>query len=712
MTPGQQDLARAAADLAARIPPPLAPLARMAYGYRWSWMPGGDELFAAIEPRRWELCGHNPVRLLQEASWRALERAAGDEELLGRAAALEAAIRADADRPAGSAEVAADRPVAFVCAEFGVHRSLPIYSGGLGVLAGDMLKQASDDAVPLVGVGLMYHQGYFRQRIDAVGRQHEYWLPTDPERLPAALVTGADGRPLTIRVPVSQDEIVAQIWRVDVGRVPLFLLDADRPENSQVARWTSGRLYVGDPQIRLAQYALLGVGSIRALDALGIEPGLVHLNEGHGALAALELAKEQIGGGVPLDHAIAEVRERVAFTTHTPVPAGNDTYPAGRALGALGAYAREIGLEDEELMRLGRTDPLDLEEDFGITQLALRTSRSANAVSRRHGRVSREMWRALWPGRAVDGVPITHVTNGVHLPTWAGPAMRELLDRHLGPQWPARAADPATWAAIAAVPARELWDVRERQRAALVAHVRERSVAERLGRGEERAYVDAAARVFDPHVLTIGFARRLATYKRLDLLVRDPRRGLRLVTGKRPVQFVLAGKAHPNDDAGKELVQRLFANRATGDPGARVVFLEDYDMALAARLVQGCDVWLNLPRPPLEASGTSGMKSAANGGLQLSVLDGWWAEGYDPERGWALSGDVDDDPAAQDARDVAELFRLLEEDVLPAFYERDDDGLPQAWLAKVRASVAALAPEFSAERMLADYGRKVYGPPA
>ena len=322
------------------------------------------------------------------------------------------------------------------------------------------------------------------------------------------------------------------------------------------------------------------------------------------------------------------------------------------------------------------------------------------------------MWRALWPGRAVDGVPITHVTNGVHLPTWAGPAMRELLDRHLGPQWPARAADPATWAAIAAVPARELWDVRERQRAALVAHVRERSVAERLGRGEERAYVDAAARVFDPHVLTIGFARRLATYKRLDLLVRDPRRGLRLVTGKRPVQFVLAGKAHPNDDAGKELVQRLFANRATGDPGARVVFLEDYDMALAARLVQGCDVWLNLPRPPLEASGTSGMKSAANGGLQLSVLDGWWAEGYDPERGWALSGDVDDDPAAQDARDVAELFRLLEEDVLPAFYERDDDGLPQAWLAKVRASVAALAPEFSAERMLADYGRKVYGPPA
>jgi glycogen phosphorylase len=711
VTLGQQDLDRAAADLAARLPPPLAPLARVAYGYRWSWMPGGDELFAAVDPRRWELCGHNPVRLLQEAPRNALERAAGDEAFTERAGELEAAIRADADRPARPGEVAPERPVAFVCAEFGVHRSLPIYSGGLGVLAGDMLKQASDDAVPLVGVGLMYRQGYFRQRINTAGRQHEYWVPTDPERLPAAVVTGADGQPVTVRVPVSQDEIVAQIWRVDVGRVPLFLLDADRPENTQVARWTSARLYVGDPQIRLAQYALLGVGAIRALDALGIEPGLVHLNEGHGALAALELAKEQIGEGVPIDRAIAEVRERVAFTTHTPVPAGNDTYPAGRALGALGAYAREIGLEDEELLRLGRTDPLDLEEDFGITQLALRTCRSANAVSRRHGGVARAMWRGLWPGRAVDGVPITHVTNGVHLPTWTGPAMRELLDRHLGPQWP-HAADPATWAALADVPARELWDVRERQRAALVAEVRERSVAERLGRGEERAYVDAAARVFDPQVLTIGFARRLATYKRLDLLVRDPQRAVRLITGKRPVQFVLAGKAHPKDDAGKGLVERLFANRLTGNLGARVVFLEDYDMALAARLVEGCDVWLNLPRPPLEASGTSGMKSAANGGLQLSVLDGWWAEGYDPARGWSLSGDVDADSGAQDTRDVAELFRLLEEEVVPAFYDRDDDGLPQAWLAKVRASVMALAPEFSAARMLVDYERKVYAPPA
>ncbi|HVP01817.1 MAG TPA: alpha-glucan family phosphorylase [Solirubrobacteraceae bacterium] len=711
MTPGQQDVARAAADLAARIPDPLAPLARVAYDYRWSWAPGGDELFAAIDPNRWERCGHNPVRLLEEASHAALERAAGDGSLIERAAALEGVMRADAERPAaGAAGITAEHPVAFVCAEFGVHRSLPIYSGGLGVLAGDILKQASDDAFPLIGVGLMYHQGYFRQRVDALGRQHEYWVPTDPERLPAALVTGDDGQALTVSLPVDEDELVAQIWRVDVGRVPLFLLDADRPENSQVVRWTSGRLYIGDPQTRLAQYALLGVGAVRALAALGIEPGVVHLNEGHGALAALELAKEQIGAGVDLDDALEEARRLVVFTTHTPVPAGNDAYPPATALGALGGYAHEIGLEDEDLVRLGRTDPADPDEDFGITQLALRTSRAANAVSRRHGAVARQMWRGLWPGRAVDGVPITHVTNGVHLPTWVGPEMRELFDRHLGPEWTTRSADPEVWAPLADVPAEELWDVRQRQRAVLVDELRERSVADRLGRGEDRDYAQAAARVFDPEALTIGFARRLATYKRLDLLVADPARALRLINGRRRVQIVLAGKAHPKDEAGKQLVERLFSNRAVGDPGARVVFLDDYDMGLAARLVQGCDVWLNLPRPPLEASGTSGMKSAVNGGLQLSVLDGWWAEGFDPERGWALSGDIDEDHEAADAAVAAELFRVLEEEAVPAFYDRFDDGLPHAWLAKVRASVQALAGEFSAARMLADYERKVYAP--
>lgn len=713
MYPGHADVARAADDLAARLPPPLAALGRLAYQYSWSWLPGGEALFASIDPDRWERCGYDPVRLLNEAPRVSLERAASDPAVLESLAALDALVTADLERsPLELGNVDAEHPVAFVCAEFGVHRSLPIYSGGLGALAGDILKQASDDAFPLIGVGLLYGQGYFRQRVDAGGRQQEYWVDTDPARLPAALVTGDDGSPLKIAVLANQETIAAQIWRVDVGRVPLYLLDADLPENSLVARWTTGRLYVGDPQIRLAQYTLLGVGAVRALDALGIDPAVLHLNEGHGAFAALELAREEIGNGTPLDRALDQARQRIAFTTHTPVPAGNDSYPAARAIAALGSYAREIGLEDEELLRLGRTDPLNFEEEFGITQLALRTSRSANAVSRRHGSVSRAMWRGLWPGRSVEGVPITHITNGAHLPTWVGGPMREVLDRFLGPEWPARAADPATWAPLADIPAAELWEARQRQRASLITYVRERSIKDRLGRGQERGYVAASADVFDPAALTIGFARRLATYKRLDLLVRDAERAVRLFSGDRPVQLLLAGKAHPSDEGGKELVQRLFAEPAAADPATRVVFLDDYDLSSAARLVQGCDVWLNLPRPPLEASGTSGMKSAFNGGLQFSVLDGWWAEGYDPKFGWALSGDVQDDHAAQDNEHASELYRLMEEEVIPAFYNRDDAGIPQAWIDRVRASMMALSPAFSAARMVRDYERKVYSGPA
>jgi len=709
MYPGHEDLARSAADLASRLPESLAPLAHIAYNYAWSWVPGGDDTFESIDPERWRRTGYDPVRLLGEVSGPTLARAAADPAIIDRVNALDAAVRARLDRPSIEVgQVEAEHPVAFVCAEFGVHRSLPVYSGGLGALAGDILKQASDDAFPMVGVGLMYGEGYFRQRLNASGRQLEYWVDTDPARVPAALVTGADGAPVKISVLANQETVTAQIWRVDVGRVPLYLLDADLPENSIVARWTTGRLYVGDPQIRLAQYALLGIGTVRALAAMGITPSVFHLNEGHGALAALELAREAIGNGDPLDRALETVRQRVVFTTHTPVPAGNDSYPASRAIGALGAYAREIGLEDEELLRLGRTDPLNFDEEFGITQLALRTSRAANAVSRRHGSVSREMWRGLWPGRSVEGVPISHVTNGAHVPTWLGDPMRELLDRYLSDGWIERAADPVTWAPLADAPASELWAVRQQQRAFLIKYVRERSVLERLSRGQERAYVEAATDVFEPEALTVGFARRLATYKRLDLLVRDHERGLGLFSGDRPVQLLLAGKAHPSDEEGKHLVERLFSEREAGNPRTRVIFLDDYDLSSAALLVQGCDVWLNLPRPPLEASGTSGMKSAFNGGLQFSVLDGWWAEGYDPGFGWALSGEVEDDHAAQDDHHAAELYRVLEQEIIPAFHDRDDAGIPQAWVERVRASMIALGPAFSAARMALDYQRKVY----
>ena len=562
--------------------------------------------------------------------------------------------------------------------------------------------------MPLLAIGLMYRQGYFHQRFDTSGSQHEYWFDTDPERLPMALVTGADGRPLTISVPIWDEQVVAQIWRVDVGRVPLFLLDAERPDNSRAARWITSQLYVGDPITRLAQYALLGIGGVRALEALSIEPGLIHLNEGHAALASLELARAETARGVPLHTALETARQRVVFTTHTPVSAGNDTYPTDEVSHALGTFAADLGLDTDSLVRLGRSHPDDEEEPFGVTQLALRMSRRANGVSRRHGEVARAMWQPLWPERPIEDVPITHVTNGVHLPSWLGAPMRRLLDRHLGEHWMRRAADPQTWAALEAVPGAELWAVRNQQRAAMVDFVRDRSMADRLARGEVREYVQAAARAFDPSVLTIAFARRVATYKRLHLLVQDPDRSLKLLAGERPVQIVLAGKAHPNDDEAKHVIQRIFSIKSAPHVGSQVIYLHDYDIGMAGRLVQGCDVWVNLPRPPLEASGTSGMKSVANGGVQLSVLDGWWAEGYDGANGWALSGDIDTDHAAQDARDSAELFRLLEQEIIPAFYARDADGLPREWLSLIRRSMRSLVPAFCAGRMLDDYTERVY----
>ena len=703
LTAGGEDLARAAADLAERLPGSLAPLARLAYNYRWSWLPGGPSVFARLERDRFERCQQNPVRLLQEVPARALRQAASDRVLLDWTHEIERSVRAELDREPDTTVLDAERPVVFLCAEYGVHVSLPVYSGGLGVLAGDLLKEASDRAVPFVAVGLMYRKGYFRQRIDASGWQHEYWLDTDPERLPAALVTGADARPLTVRVPIYDRDVTAQIWRIDVGRVPLFLLDADVPENGPIERWITARLYEADERIRLAQYVLLGIGGIRALRAMAIEPGVIHLNEGHAALAPLELARPALQAGEPLGEALRAARQRTVFTTHTPVPAGNDSYPPAQLAEALGRLESELGVAQDAILSLGRTHPDNHDEPFGVTQAALRMSRAANAVSRRHEQVAREMWSELWPGRDGDAVPIGHVTNGVHFPSWIGEPMRELFDRHLGHDWAQRAADPGTWAAVDAIPDAELWAARERQRTQLVSFIRERSVNDRLARSDVREYVEAAAEAFDPGTLTLGFARRVATYKRLDLLTRRPDWTLSLLSGERPVQVVLAGKAHPRDEEAKRVVQRLFGLKTAPVIAKRVVYLDDYDLATAARLVQGCDVWVNLPRPPLEASGTSGMKAAINGALQLSVLDGWWAEAYTGENGWALPGDADPDHQAQDERDSEMFHRLVGDEIVPAFYERDRDGLPVAWLSRVRASVRSIGPRFCATRMLREY---------
>jgi glycogen phosphorylase len=706
---GSSDLRAAAAALRSRLPVPLGALADIAYNYRWSWTPGGPELLSSVDPRRWELCLGNPVRLLEEVHPDTLERLASDQGFLDRLASLERAVSERLSEPRATEPVSEERPAAFFCAEFAVHKSLPVYSGGLGVLAGDILKEASDLGLPLVAVGLMYRHGYFRQRIDASGWQHEYWVETDPDRVPAALVTGDDGEPLTVTVPIADRVVVAQIWRVDVGRVPLLLLDADRPENDLTDRWITSRLYVGDAGVRLGQYALLGIGGVRALHALGIEPGVVHLNEGHAALACLELVRSESAAGMSLDDAFEAVRRRTVFTTHTPVPAGNDTYPAAQMAETMAGIARELGCDPASLVRRGRTHLDEDAEPFGVTQFALRSSRAANGVSARHGEVAREMWQGMWPDRDVEDVPITSVTNGAHIPTWIGGPMRELLDRYLGEGWTDRAVDPATWEGLDSIPDAELWAARGAQRRELIDVVRERSVMDRLGRGDTAEYVRAAVSALDPDMLTIGFARRVATYKRLDLLLRDAERALALLGDEtRPVQLILAGKAHPRDDDGKRLVQRLFEMKSHLEVGRRVVYLDDYDLALGAAMVRGCDVWVNVPRPPLEASGTSGIKSAMNGGLQLSVLDGWWPEAYDGTNGWAISGEVDHDHGAQDWRHAAELYRLLSEEVVPTFYDRDGAPYSRRWLAMVRNALRTIGPQFSAGRMVRDYAERIY----
>jgi glycogen phosphorylase len=709
MYAGDRDIDAAVAELAAVLPAALQPLARVAFDYRWCWSADGAASFAAIDPEHWARCGANPRRLLTETPPSMLRRAAADAALVARIEGLALEMQADRQRPGLAGAPAPEHPVAFCCAEFGVHGSLPIYSGGLGILAGDILKEASDLALPMVGIGLMYRTGYFHQRIDATGLQHEYWLDADPDRLPCVRVSGADGRPLTVRVPVDDEDLVAQVWRVDVGRVPLYLLDTDRPENSAVGRWVTSRLYESNRGIRLAQYAVLGVGGQRALQAMGIAPSVVHLNEGHPALAVFELLAQQraLQPGLGDGEAWQRVHERVVFTTHTPVAAGNETYARDEVLAMLGRLADASG-DRERFLALGRIDPAQPHQPSGMTVLALRSSRQANAVSQRHGDVARGMWQPLFPGRAREGVPITHVTNGVHLPTWLHGPMRELLDKHFASGWMARADQPETWTPLAAVPAAELWAARCAARAQLVEMITRRAIGDRLRRGEPLDYATAAVAGFDPDRLTIGFARRLATYKRLHLLGLMPERAVGLVSGTRPVQFVFAGKAHPDDQQAKDVVRRLFELKRAPGVAQRVAFLEDYDIPLAGQLVAGCDVWVNVPRPPLEASGTSGMKSVLGGGLQLSVLDGWWAEAYDGANGWAIDGSEHDDAAAQDWRDANTLFDLLEQQVVPMFHERDADGVPRRWVEMMRRSLMTNGPRFSATRMVREYLQRIY----
>ena len=710
---GIKDVRRAAQALAREIPARLAPLARVAYNFHWVWHPDGERLFRAIDSYRWRLCRQNPVRFLDEASEESLERAASDLSLVRRAEALRNSLEEDLARPPLEDGVASmEHPIAFFCAEFGLHRSLPIYSGGLGVLAGDILKEASDRALPMIGVGLMYRQGYFHQRVDAAGWQHEYWDETDPERRACVLVTGEDGSPLTVQVPIWDEEVSVNVWRVEVGRVPLFLLDTEVPGNSPRQRFVTARLYEGNRQIRLAQYALIGIGGMRVLDALGIDPSIIHMNEGHPVTATMELLGRERERGASFAEAREKVRRKVVFTTHTPVPAGNETYALDEIMTLFPGAARRLGGDMENFVSLGRFDAADRNEPINMTALAIRMSRSTNGVSRIHAGVARRMWQGLFPGRSAEEVPITQVTNGVHVASWISPLMRRLLDQYLVPGWQTheRITDPATWAAVDRIPDAELWAVRQEYGRTLARWVRSKTVTDRLERGDVMEYAMKAASTFDGESLTLGFARRLATYKRLHLLIQDPERMLSLLDASRPIQLLLAGKAHPRDDEAKRILARIFNMKSDPRIGGRVAFLEDYDIGLASLLANGCGVWINLPRPPLEASGTSGMKAACNGVLNLSVLDGWWAEAYDGSNGWAIDGSEDADTAAKDARDAKALFELLEREIIPMYYHRDAAGIPHAWIARIKASLRTIGPRFCATRMLDEYVRRIYAP--
>jgi starch phosphorylase len=699
------------------IAPTYERLWSLARNLWWTWDSEASDLFRELDPVRWRQLAHNPIALLAEMPFDELEQRVGQNVLTSR---IGHAHRRMLDYLGASdtwgdthAGVLGARPVAYLSAEFGLHESMPIYSGGLGVLAGDHVKSASDLGVPLIGVGLFYRQGYFHQQIDADGWQNENYLDVDAERLPLEPALGRDGRIATVVIETRGASLHARVWKCSVGRTPLLLLDSDVPENQPEDRELTARLYGGDASTRVRQELMLGVGGIRALSALGIRPGVLHLNEGHSAFALLEVTRECMEReGVGFEEAARRIASCAVFTTHTPVPAGHDRFPAELVEEYLGPLRERLGLSYDQLLGLGRVHPEDPSELFCMTVLALRLSARANGVSSLHGRVSRQMWSEFWPGRAVDDVPIGHVTNGVHVRTWLAPAMHALYDRHLGPEWTRRSAVPEVWAGIDRVSDAELWDTHQALKARLLDFARRRITQQARRNGAEPATLDLLVRALGLDTLTIGFARRFAEYKRGDLVLEDVDRLAGLVNHPtRPVQLIFAGKAHPHDGHGKQILRAVAELASDARFVGKLVFLEDYDVNTARHLVQGVDVWLNTPRRPLEASGTSGQKVVLNGGLNLSVLDGWWAEAYDGRNGFAIgAGDTQVDTAVHDRRDAEDLYATLREQVIPLYYERDGDGLPRRWLARMKRAVRTLGWRFNADRMVMDYVTRCYVP--
>jgi starch phosphorylase len=685
----------------------------------WSWDHNSSSLFLDLDPARWNELNHNPIALLGEMPLAKLETRAAELMLHSR---VNYAYRRmleylEADRTWGTrhAGVLRPHPVAYFSAEFGLHESLPVYSGGLGVLAGDHIKSASDLDIPLVGIGLFYGQGYFRQRLDVGGWQREEYLKTNVNQMPMEVAIGKDGRPIVVEIETRSGKIRAKVWRVDVGRRDLLLLDSDVEGNAPEDRELTSRLYGGDLRIRIRQELLLGVGGLRALKALGISPGVLHLNEGHSAFAVLEAIRMRMQEeGLAFDAAVPRVSREVVFTTHTPVPAGHDRFDAGLVEEHIGPLREALGLSKESLMGLGRENANNSDELFCMTVLALRLSRRANAVSALHAEVSRAMWTGLFRDKLEDDVPIGHITNGVHVPTWLAPQMFRLYDRHLGTDWHQRSSEAKIWLGIEDVDDGELWETHLNLKSQLIEFVRRRAVAQAEHRGESRETLQRLERVLSPDALTIGFARRFATYKRANLILTDIERLASMVNDpNRPVQFVFAGKAHPLDEPGKRVLQQIAELMRDSKFCDKFVFVEDYDINVGRHFVQGVDVWLNNPRRPLEASGTSGQKVVLNGGLNLSVLDGWWAEAFDGMNGFAIgTGRTHSNMSVHDTRDGEDLMRTLREAVIPLYYQRDRDGLPRGWIKRMKRTIRTLGWRFNADRMVMDYTLKCYVPAA
>jgi glycogen phosphorylase len=684
----------------------------------WSWDPDTTSLFREIDPTLWRDLDHNPLALLQQIPTARLEERASELALHSRInyayRRMQEYLQSKHTWGARHAGVLWARPVAYFSAEFGLHESLPIYSGGLGILAGDHIKSASDLGIPLVGVGLYYDQGYFRQWLDRDGWQHEDYIDVDHRLLPIQPALSG-GVPITVSIETRTGTIAARVWQLCVGRSTLLLLDSNVDGNQPEDRELTARLYGGDQRVRIRQELLLGVGGVRALAALGIAPGVLHLNEGHSAFAPLEIVRHRMATeGVDAWEALRRVSAQVVFTTHTPVPAGHDCFPASLVDEHLGPLRESLGLGRDEFMGLGRVNARDPGEGFCMTVLALRSCHHANAVSSLHGQVSRTMWRSLFPDRTAERVPIGHITNGVHMHTWLAPQMRQVYDRHFGPDWPQRASDVGFWERVEAINDGELWETHQTLKVRLIDIARRLIAQQAERRGEAPDVVTHLRKALTFDALTIGFARRFATYKRANLILQDIEALASLVNNPQmPIQFVFAGKSHPHDRQGKEILQQIARLMTDRRFVGKLVFIEDYDINVGRHLVQGVDVWINIPRRPLEACGTSGEKVVLNGGLNLSVLDGWWAEAYDGRNGFAIGmGETHTSTQLHDFRDGESLLRVLRDEVIPLYYSRDRDGLPREWIARMKQAIRTLGWRFSADRMVMDYVLKAYIPAA